>query len=64
MGPVQLNNQRPGTLRQLTAEELGELYRLVDAEGPAGGDVDADGDPDTDVDVDADGDPDADGPGG
>jgi 23S rRNA pseudouridine2605 synthase len=64
MGPVQLNNQRPGTLRQLTAEELGELYRLVDAQAPAGGDVDADTDPDMDIDVDADADPDADGPGG
>jgi len=30
IGPVHLGNQRAGTLRPLTAQELGELYRLVD----------------------------------
>jgi 23S rRNA pseudouridine2605 synthase len=30
IGPVRLGGQRPGTLRELTRDELGELYRLVD----------------------------------
>src|SRR5581483_12401245 len=32
IGPVHLGNQRAGTLRPLTAEELGELYLLVDTQ--------------------------------
>jgi len=30
IGPVRLANQRPGTLRDLTRDELAELYRLLD----------------------------------
>jgi 23S rRNA pseudouridine2605 synthase len=30
IGPVRLGGQRPGTLRELTRAELGELFRLVD----------------------------------
>jgi 23S rRNA pseudouridine2605 synthase len=30
IGPVRLGGQRPGTLRELTPDELGELFRLVD----------------------------------
>jgi len=30
IGPVRLGGQRPGTLRDLTRDELGELFRLVD----------------------------------
>ena len=39
IGPVRLAGQRPGTLRELTKDELARLYRLVDAtaagDGPA-----------------------------
>jgi 23S rRNA pseudouridine2605 synthase len=31
IGPVRLGGQRPGTLRELTRDEVGELYRLADA---------------------------------
>lgn len=31
IGPVRLGGQRAGTLRPLTAEEVGELYRLAEA---------------------------------
>ena len=30
IGPVRLGDQRPGTVRELTATELGELYRQLD----------------------------------
>jgi 23S rRNA pseudouridine2605 synthase len=30
IGPVRLGGQRPGTLRELTRDELGELFRLVE----------------------------------
>ncbi len=30
IGPVQLGNQRPGSLRPLTSKELGQLYELTD----------------------------------
>ena len=38
IGPVHLGNQRAGTVRPLTAEELGELYRLVDTPAESGDD--------------------------
>ncbi|MGN6606232.1 MAG: pseudouridine synthase, partial [Jatrophihabitans sp.] len=31
IGPVRLGGQRPGTLRDLTRDEVGELYRLAEA---------------------------------
>lgn len=34
IGPVVLGGQRPGTLRPLTASELGELHRLVEEPTP------------------------------
>ncbi|HZY74839.1 MAG TPA: pseudouridine synthase [Jatrophihabitantaceae bacterium] len=32
IGPVRLGGQRPGTLRELTRDELGELFRLVETQ--------------------------------
>jgi 23S rRNA pseudouridine2605 synthase len=29
VGPVRLGDQRPGSLRELTPAELGELYRQI-----------------------------------
>jgi 23S rRNA pseudouridine2605 synthase len=34
VGPVRLGGQRVGTLRELSRDELAELYRLLDVEGP------------------------------
>jgi len=34
IGPVVLGGQRPGTLRPLTASELGELHRLIEEPTP------------------------------